>query len=165
MPDGGIANFHGDPTYANSDGVDPNFAVAGDPSIPSNNDDVPTVSTFPKAPADAKAKGTGAAKKVKPQGFTKAIAINHTVKGPNGCDVHYVDGGTVVHNVFTRTVKNTKRPPHVTREEWDSAKKDRLKQWGWQKEWDDLHPDRGVVEVQIDDETKSGDRLLAMVLD
>ena len=102
--------------------------------MPLNNDDAPTISTSPKAPADAKAKGTGAPIKVKPQGFTRAIKINHTVKGTLGCEVHYVDGGTIVSRVYTRTFKNTRRPPHVTREEWESAKKDRLKQWGWQKE-------------------------------
>ena len=69
-------------------------------------------------------------------------------------DVHYVNGGTVVHDVFTRTVTGTKRPPHVTREEWDSAKKNRLKQWGWQKDWNELHPDRAVVEVHIPDDDR-----------
>ena len=127
-------NFLSDTADANSDKVDPIPAVTGDPPIPSNKDDVPLVPMSPKAPADAKAKGTGAPKKVKPQDFTRAIKINHTVKGPNGCDVHYVDGGAIVNDVFTRTVKNTRRPRHVTCEKWESAKKYRLKQWGWQKE-------------------------------
>ena len=62
--------------------MDPISAVAGDPPVPLNNDDVPSIPTSPKAPADAKAKGTGAPKKVKPQGFTRAIKINHTARVP-----------------------------------------------------------------------------------
>ena len=56
----GMMNFLSDSADANSDKVDPTPAITGDPPIPSNNDDVPLVPTSPKAPADAKAKGTGA---------------------------------------------------------------------------------------------------------
>ena len=52
---GGLMNFMSDSANANSDGADPISAVVGDPPIPLNNDDVPSIPTSPKAPADAKA--------------------------------------------------------------------------------------------------------------
>ena len=71
---------------------------------------------------------------------------------PQGRMVYYVDGGTVVNNEFTRRYKNSQRPPHITRSEWNRAGD--IDKWGHQKDWNDLFPDKQVKREFIAPKTK-----------
>ena len=85
--------------------------------------------------------------KIKPIGFRKAVKVIRALDAPNGNVVYYVSGGTVVDDEFTRTYAKSPRPPHITRANWDAAKNDKLKKWGWQREWNEMYPERAVTEI------------------
>ena len=100
----------------------------------------------PEVNAEGKQK-TAVPTKITPLGFRKAMKVIRALDAPNGNVVYYVSGGTVVDDEFTRTYAKSPRPPHITRANWDAAKNDKLKKWGWQREWNEMYPDRAVPEI------------------